>query len=73
MLRPSLFPSNFIARGRMRVDRTQRNVIKKAASSLAALALSARLADSETLVNEPAGKSYFMVMFHENVPLADPV
>lgn len=38
----------------MRGDRTQRKLVKKAASSLAALALGARLADSKPLVNEPA-------------------
>ena len=73
MLRPCLFPADFIARGRVRVDRTQRKLVKQAASSLAALALGASLTDSKTLVNKPARKGHVMVMFHENVPLADPV
>jgi len=42
----------------MRLDRTQRNVIKQATSSLAALALGARLADSKTLVNNPAREGH---------------
>jgi len=40
------------------VDRTQRKLVKKATSGLAALALSARLADSETLVNKPAWEGH---------------
>jgi len=57
----------------MRSDRTQRNVVKKATSGLAARALGARLADAETLVNEPARKGHSMVTFHVKVPLADPL
>ena len=56
----------------MRPDRTQRNVIKKAASSLAARALGASLADSETLVNEPAREGHrsvhFMLILIETEP-----
>jgi hypothetical protein len=40
----------------VRGDRTQRNVVKQAASGLAARALNARLTDAKTLVNEPSGE-----------------
>jgi hypothetical protein len=73
MFRPRSLPSHFVARGRVRPDRTQRKLVKKATSGLAARALGASLADSETLVNKPAREGHVMVMFHENVPLADPV
>ena len=46
----------------MRADRTQRNVVKERTSGLAALALSARLADAETLVNKPAGEGHGVVV-----------
>jgi hypothetical protein len=56
----------------MRTDGTQRKLVKKAPSSLAALALRASLADAKPLVNEPAREGHVMVTFHVNVPLADP-
>jgi hypothetical protein len=58
MLWPSLFPADFVTRGRVCRERTQRNVIKQAASGLAALALRARLADAKTLVNKPSGQRH---------------
>ena len=42
----------------MRVDGTQRKLVKKAASGLAAFALSTRLAGSEPLVNKPAREGH---------------
>ena len=42
----------------MRVDGTQRKLVKKATSGLAARALGARLADAEALVNEPAREGH---------------
>lgn len=73
MLRPSSFPADFVASGRVRVDRTQRNVVKQAASSLTARALGASLTYSKTLVNEPAGEGgHSIVMFQLKVPVAKP-
>jgi len=58
----------------MRLDRTQRKLGKKATSGLAALALRASLADSETLVNNPAWECHCCLNFAstliEQVPLA---
>lgn len=48
-------------------DRTQRNVVKEAASSLAARALGASLAHAETLVNEPAWEGHRSVHVHVTV------
>jgi hypothetical protein len=57
----------------MRPDRTQRKLVKKATSGLAALALGTRLADSKPLVNNPAREGHSMITSHVKVPFAYPL